>query len=138
MDNNQKALSHFGVPGMRWGQRRLTRAVSANKRDASDLRKHGMTKEAEAVEKVGQKLQGKLDKKISKQAARENYIKIEKTARKEYESVVGKTRLKTGKEFADTFSGVTAAIGILASAAALTKMATGKNYVANIFRAVGG
>lgn len=48
-------LVHHGVKGMRWGYRRARRAAEAASRDASDLRKHGYLKEADAVQKVADK-----------------------------------------------------------------------------------
>jgi len=38
MDNNQKALTHYGVPGMRWGQRKATVSGNIN-RDAKTVLK---------------------------------------------------------------------------------------------------
>ena len=36
MDNNQKALSHYGIPGMRWGRRKSVASVSRTLDSESD------------------------------------------------------------------------------------------------------
>lgn len=39
MDNNQKVISHYGVPGMRWGHRRNPKVSGNIKRDAKTVLK---------------------------------------------------------------------------------------------------
>lgn len=71
-------LIHYGVKGMKWGVRkqrptsghsRLHRAYKAQMRDAADLRKHGYTEEAKAVEKVAQNTKRKIEKKEAKRSS---------------------------------------------------------------------
>lgn len=77
MDNYesaQNALAHHGILGQKWGVRRTESALAANRKDVADLRKHGYTKEADAVEQVGKKMQAKLDSKTSStKTASEDY-----------------------------------------------------------------
>ena len=40
MDNNQKALSHYGVPGMKWGIRRAASAVGRYAKETVKLNKN--------------------------------------------------------------------------------------------------
>lgn len=93
--NDGVELYHYGIPGQKWGQRRfqnqdgslteegrkrysvgesvrninrrrLKNAYEAASRDAQDLRKHGMNKEAKAVQSVANRNKQKLDKLNSK------------------------------------------------------------------------
>lgn len=60
----EEELKHYGVPGMRWGRRRnLYGVVSAAKKDASELRKQGKTKEADDLESKAKELEAKLKSK---------------------------------------------------------------------------
>lgn len=75
-------------------------------------------------------------KRAKVKSARQEYIKTEKSAREKYE-LLSPVRIKTGKEFADTFGGVIAGVGILTSAAYITKQVTGTNYVSKFFDFMG-
>jgi len=52
MDNNQKALSHFGVPGMRWGQRQAAsydKKITRVKAKAQKMDAKGKTEKAKEL-----------------------------------------------------------------------------------------
>jgi len=52
VDNNQRALSHFGVPGMRWGHRRtasLDRRISKTTAKVQKLESKGKMERAKAL-----------------------------------------------------------------------------------------
>lgn len=102
-ENVEQVLQHWGIKGMRWGVRRTEKALAANKRDVADLKKHGYKKEAEAVAKVGQKLQAKLDKKKGS----EDYQKAQQLKSKGYKNLSDKelkdltTRMNLERNFRD-------------------------------------
>jgi len=75
---DKKDLKHFGVIGMKWGVRRHRRAASVARKDAADLRKHGFTKEADAVDAVASRSEKKAANLESKIAGKKKELK-EKT-----------------------------------------------------------
>lgn len=91
-------LSHYGIKGMKWGVRRyqkkdgsLTsagksryrRAADSAQRDADDLRKHGYTKEADAVQAVANKNRQKAERQAAKKLEKDQK-KYDKSYRKNY------------------------------------------------------
>ena len=73
--------------------RRLEKAVEANKRDVADLRKHGFHKEADAVAKVGEKNQQKLNKSRERDA---NGLTDEQKAKLKTAAKIGAAAAVTG------------------------------------------
>jgi predicted phage tail protein len=53
-------IIHTGVLGMRWGKRRLTRAIETQKKDVKSLKKHGFNKQAAHVSSNVRALQKRL------------------------------------------------------------------------------
>ena len=102
-------LQHHGVKGMKWGVRRyqnkdgsltpkgkkrsrLDRAADAAQRDADNLRKHGYTTEADAVQKVADKNRQKAEQKRQKTERRKQ------TAKRVAKAVAG-TLAKVGEAY---------------------------------------
>lgn len=72
--SDKKDLKHFGVLGMKWGVRRHRRAASVARKDAADLRKHGFTKEAAALDKNASALEKKIGIKEAKIKSKQSDI----------------------------------------------------------------
>ena len=102
-------LQHHGVKGMKWGVRRyqnkdgsltpkgkkrsrLDRAADAAQRDADNLRKHGYTAEADAVQKVADKNRQKAERNRQKTERRKQ------TAKRGAKAVAG-TLAKVGEAY---------------------------------------
>lgn len=93
-------------------ENRHDRAARASQRDADDLRKHGYTKEADAVQKVADRQREKANAKREKAARKQEKISNRKLARevgriykeeskKEYTKAVDKLEKYTGKKYYD-------------------------------------
>ena len=80
-------LYHYGVKGMKWGVRRRLRAAEASERDAKDLRKHGFTKEADAVSKVASKNRARAAEIERKSSERKKQKAQKKAEKAEYKRV---------------------------------------------------
>lgn len=70
-------IKHYGVLGMRWGHRKASSAAETIRRESANLRKHGYSKEADALDIEANKQQGKADalKKKLDDAKREREMK---------------------------------------------------------------
>lgn len=84
-------LYHHGVKGMKWGVRhdpersnRNLRAASRSQRDADNLRAHGHTKEADAVQRVADRQRIKGENKQNIKQAKQAYKAAKKAYNKEY------------------------------------------------------
>lgn len=147
-------LYHHGILGQKWGIRRTESALAANRKDVADLRKHGYTKEADAVEQVGKKLQAKLDSKTSStKTASEDYTNARAMQKRGTENLSTKelkdltTRLQLEQQYKslnpsntkkglDTVKKITAAGTTIATLYALTKTPLGKDVTSAITSAV--
>lgn len=117
IDGKEFELKHYGVKGMRWGHRkkqsRYERAADRAQRDADDLRKHGYTAEADAVQRVADKNRQKAIRKAEKKQFkadvkdfRKNGFELDyeidaKTGQFTVTQYYNSKRQKIGKEYAD-------------------------------------